>query len=109
MNFADYQEKAHTFAEYEQDHYPFLALAEETGEFLGLAAKAARGDNMIERFGSIEKLEGAILKEAGDILWQLSECLNSIGLSLQEAAETNIAKLTSRKERGVIKGAGDER
>lgn len=109
MNFKEYQKKANTFAEYEETHYPFLGLAEEVGEFLGIAAKRARGDNLIERYGSMDKLDGAILKEAGDILWMLAECLTSMGLSLQEVAEANIAKLTSRKERGVIKGAGDDR
>lgn len=109
LDFNSYQEKAHEFAEYEKDHYPFLGLAEEVGEFLGIAAKTARGDDVLARYGSYEKLEGIILKEAGDILWQLSECLTQMNLSLQEAAEMNIAKLTSRKQRGVIKGEGDER
>jgi hypothetical protein len=31
------------------------------------------------------------------------------GMSLQEIAEGNIAKLKSRQDRGVIKGAGDDR
>lgn len=109
MNFDDYQKQAHEFAEYAEGHYPFLGLAEETGEFLGIAAKTARGDDVITRYGSSDKLDGAILKEAGDILWQLSECLTQMNLSLQDAAQMNIAKLTSRKQRGVIKGEGDDR
>lgn len=109
MNFKDYQEQAHQFAEYERDEYPFLGLAEETGEFLGIAAKMSRGDDLVARYGSVEEVEAKALKEAGDILWQLSECLTSMGLSLEDAAIMNIAKLTDRKNRNVIKGAGDDR
>lgn len=109
MNFQEYQDKAQTFAVYDEECYPFLGLAEETGEFLGIAAKSARGDDLISRFGSLDALKAHALKEAGDVLWMLSACLTEMGLSLQEAAETNIAKLTSRQERGVLKGSGDDR
>lgn len=109
MNFAEYQNKATTFAVYEDGTYPFLGLAEETGEFVGLIAKVARGDDPKKLFGTPEKCRERLLKEAGDVLWQLSQCLNEVGLSLQEAAELNIAKLEDRKQRGVIQGSGDDR
>ena len=109
MNFNEYQAKAKYFAEFESYLYPFMALPEETGEFLSLMAKSMRGDNLTERFGSDVAVSEAFLKEAGDILWQLSMCLEALGLSLQEAAEMNIEKLESRKQRGVIKGSGDDR
>lgn len=109
MNFQEYQEKAHEFAVYEDSAYPFLGLAEETGEFVGLAAKWARGDDLIERYGSSHEVETRFLKEAGDILWQLSECLTQMGLTLEDAAMMNIAKLTDRQNRNVIKGSGDDR
>jgi len=32
-----------------------------------------------------------------------------LGLSLQEIAELNIAKLVDRKNRGVLQGSGDNR
>lgn len=109
MSFRKYQSRAKQFAEYEDGNYPFLGLAEEVGEFLGIMAKTARGDDIDTRYGSKEACRGHILKEAGDILWQLSMCLDELGLSLQDAADMNIRKLTDRKARGVIKGAGDER
>lgn len=109
MNFAEYQLRAREFALYEQDYYPLIALAEETGEFLGLFAKVARGDDMEKLFGTPEKCREKILKEAGDVLWQLSQCLAEIGLSMQDAAELNIQKLEDRKQRGVIQGRGDDR
>lgn len=109
MNFAEYQEKAKEFAQYDEEAYPFVALSEEVGEFLSYAAKALRGDDFSKRFESEEQFKRAILKEAGDVLWQLSQCLNEWGYSLQEAAEMNIEKLTDRKNRGVIRGSGDNR
>lgn len=109
MNFKEYQVKAGTFAAYNDDTYPFLGLAEEVGEFLGIFAKMQRGDDMLKRFGSPEALREALKKEAGDVLWQLQECLSVVEIDLQEVAEMNIQKLTDRKARGVIRGSGDDR
>lgn len=109
MNLKDYREQALQFAEYEDEHYPFVALAEETGEFLGIFAKTLRGDDLERRFGTRDALREAVLKEAGDVLWQLTNALNEVGLTIEEAAELNIKKLTDRKNRGVIKGHGDDR
>lgn len=109
MNFNEYQQRAAQFAEYHGECYPFLGLAEETGEFLGIAAKIERGDNMVERYGSREALIEKAIKEAGDVLWMLSECLTAMGLSLEAVAEANLDKLLDRKARGVIKGSGDNR
>lgn len=109
MNLNEYQEKAMEFAVFESAHYPFYALAEEVGEVLGLIAKGERGDDLIARFGSREAVREKTVKELGDVLWQLQACCSVLGLSLQEVAETNIAKLEDRKARDVIKGAGDDR
>jgi len=109
MNLKDYREQALQFAEYEEELYPMVALAEETGEFLGIFAKALRGDDLQKRFGTEEALREAVLKEAGDVLWQLTNALNEAGLTIEEAAELNIKKLTDRKNRGVIRGSGDSR
>jgi NTP pyrophosphatase (non-canonical NTP hydrolase) len=109
MDFNQYQEAAKLFACYEQECYPFIGLAEEVGEFLSFAAKMARGDDLFTRYESEEQLKEAALKEAGDVLWMLSNCLDEHGLSLQEAAELNIKKLIDRKQRGVIRGHGDDR
>lgn len=109
MNFHDYQQHSRVFAVYEESSYPFLALAEEAGEFVGIKAKGLRGDDLLARYGSPSALKQAYLKEAGDVLWQLSQCLTELGLSLQDAAELNLKKLEDRLQRGVIKGTGDNR
>lgn len=109
MNFHEYQEKAREFALYRNESYPFLALAEEVGEFLSVPAKMLRGDDILKRFGTEEAARQHVLKEAGDVLWMLSACLGELDLSLQDAAELNLTKLTDRKARGVLQGSGDNR
>ena len=52
-----------------------------------------------------EALEG----ELGDVLWYLAQISTELGLSLDEIAEHNIAKLLDRQARGKIHGDGDNR
>lgn len=103
LNFNSYQEQAATFATYSNINYPYFALVEEVGEFCGKIAKNMRGDR------SAEETQAAMRKEAGDILWNLSEICTLNGWSLKEIAEENIKKLTDRAARDVIKGDGDSR
>jgi NTP pyrophosphatase (non-canonical NTP hydrolase) len=50
-----------------------------------------------------------IEKEMGDILWYVADVCTLLGISLDDVATTNIAKLESRKQRGVLTGSGDNR
>lgn len=112
FSFADYSAAAATFAAYEDRVYPFLALPEEVGEFLSVQAKTARGDygepDQMDAEKRQELAEKAI-KEAGDVLWQLDSCLREMGLSLEYVAMRNIEKLSNRKDKGTIRGSGDDR
>jgi MazG nucleotide pyrophosphohydrolase domain. len=47
--------------------------------------------------------------EAGDVLWQLAGLCTQLNLKLEDVAQANLDKLTSRKQRGVIDGNGDHR
>jgi NTP pyrophosphatase (non-canonical NTP hydrolase) len=84
--------------------YLGLGLAGEVGEVTSLLAKAKR-----------DGAPGAILvdqnmaKELGDVLWFVAGLATFHGLKLSDIAAGNISKLTSRKERGVIGGSGDNR
>jgi len=109
MDFKEYQEAAMKTAVYEEDVYPFLALAEEVGEFLSFMAKASRGDDLVKRYGSEDKVAELIKKEAGDVLWQLTACLDELGTTLDEVADMNIDKLKKRQEEATLIGSGDER
>lgn len=109
MNLDEYQKEAFKFARFESDIHPLLALAEEVGELTGIFAKAFRGDDLAARYGTQEKLLEAVMKEAGDVLWQLAALLSVDGISLEQVAQMNLDKLKDRAERGVIKGSGDDR
>ena len=81
--------------------YPPMGLAAEAGEVAGKYAKAHRDGANIDR--------EAIILELGDVLWFVAAIATDLDVDLSEVAEANIQKLRSRKERGVIGGAGDYR
>lgn len=103
MTFDGYQKEAAKTAMYEHSFYPFGSLMIEAAEFADLVAKQQlRGDNK-------GVFHDEMIAEAGDVLWNLSECLSQYGISLQVVADYNIEKLTDRAKRGVIKGDGGSR
>ena len=122
MNANEFQIEAHKFADYPtpliydgfKEHtitrtldftYPALGLVEEAGEVAGKYAKAVRDCN-----GNIDgERREAIKKELGDVMWFVAELSTLLGLTLEEVMAANIEKLTSRKNRGVIHGNGDNR
>lgn len=117
MKLNEYQVKAKVFATYQIPQYAFTNLFAEAGEVASKIAKIERGDkvdmvfyaDVIDAIRCIDELKEPILKELGDVLWQLSACCNELGVTLEEVAQMNLDKLGGRKERGTIKGDGDER
>ena len=81
--------------------YPALGLVGEAGEIAEKVKKWLRGDK------GLDKQE--LLKELGDPLWYIAALADDLGFTLQDVVDANISKLESRKERGVIKGSGDNR
>ena len=103
MDFREYQRKAVTFAIYPATHkvlYPTLGLCGEAGEVAEKVKKQVR-DGVFNRH--------EVAKELGDVLWYLTNVCNDIGYNLDEIADLNIEKLSSRKKRNVIQGSGDNR
>lgn len=109
MELNDYQRLAQETAIYPVlGHaivYPALGLAGEAGEVAEKVKKAMRDDNGLITVARQLELK----KELGDVLWYVSEVARQAGLTLEEIATHNYAKLKDRKERNVIKGSGDER
>ena len=99
----EYQIKAVGFAIYPATHkvlYPTLGLCGEAGEIAEKVKKQVRDNN----FNRHE-----VAKELGDVLWYLANLAIDIGYNLDEIANINIEKLSSRKERNKIQGSGDNR
>ena len=109
MDFNEYQQKSRKTAAYpaigHRVVYPTLGLANEAGEVAGKVKKVFR-----DRGGEItDETRRALQAELGDVLWYLSQVCTELGISLEEVAESNLAKLHDRLERGVIRGDGDNR
>jgi NTP pyrophosphatase (non-canonical NTP hydrolase) len=113
MNFNAYQELALSTAVYqsigENLVYPAMGLAGETGEYVDKVKKNWRnkGSMSAANLSFEEKMEFA--KELGDILWYVAASSRELGVDLSEIAALNVAKLSDRRNRGVIKSEGDNR
>jgi NTP pyrophosphatase (non-canonical NTP hydrolase) len=109
MDFSEYQQKASRTATYPViGHgviYPTLGLTNEAGEVSGKIKKIFR--DKAGEIGDADKT--ALAAELGDVLWYLAQVATELGLSLDEIAEKNIAKLLDRKARDKIRGDGDDR
>jgi NTP pyrophosphatase (non-canonical NTP hydrolase) len=76
-------------------------LAEESGEILGLIRKHAYQSRELDR----EKLT----IELGDALWCLAMTARSAGITLDDVATANMAKLSARYPQGFSDAASRER
>lgn len=92
--------------------YCLLKLGGEAGEVLEKVGKLLRDrgiewDTDPKTWPDDVKL--AIKKELGDVLWYIGGVSREMGFELQDVAETNLDKLESRQNRGMIHGSGDNR
>ena len=109
MTFDEYQKRSRETAVYPNAGnnyvYPTLGLAGEAGEVSEKIKKVIR-----DRNGELDDdVRRSVSKELGDVLWYVSQVATELGLSLEAVATENIEKLASRKRRGRISGAGDDR
>lgn len=109
LTLDEYQKLALESAVYDQQYsilYPAFGLASEAGEVCGKISKRLR-----DAGGDLEDpaFRQAMKKEIGDVLWNTAALAAGFGFSLEDVADTNLTKLASRLERGVIGGSGDDR
>ena len=103
MHLSDYQNQAMTFRLPSAGvMYAYLGLSGEVGELHSLLAKGLR-----DREGTVDMT--LVKKELGDILWFVAAIATDYGFGLDEIAQVNLDKLSSRKTRNKIQGSGDER
>lgn len=116
MDFKEYQEAAVGTAIYpavkivgqEEELryvYPALGLCGEAGEVAEKVKKLLR-----DAKGELtQESKMAVAKELGDVLWYVAALAQEIGVSMEEVAVANIAKLSARKAAGKLGGSGDNR
>lgn len=111
MTFDEYQKKAlkTVHISYDdplmQNSVWVMGIAGEAGEIVEKWKKAIAyrdGKFNDEEFNDFKK-------EFADVIWYLAVLADSLGVSLDEIMQQNVAKLADRQKRGVIKGQGDNR
>lgn len=120
MDFDDYQKQAMTtdlgidnMGEVMRTHSynvpefidKVLGLVGESGEFADKVKKIMRD----KRGSFTEEERKEALKELGDVLWYVAEVSSYLDTPMSELAKMNLEKLASRKARGTLVGAGDNR
>jgi NTP pyrophosphatase (non-canonical NTP hydrolase) len=112
--FDEYEKAAVSTAGYpligENLVYPALGLAGESGEAADKVKKWWRNSGIFPSLNTLtpeQKTE--LIKEVGDVLWYIAAIANELNIPLEEIATANIAKLSDRRERGVVKSEGDNR
>lgn len=128
MELNEYQEKAMStcMPSCENLSYMLLNLVGEVGEFSSKIAKAIRKEDVyiggqkdmkgLSRLciyphfmGQFLEWDEELMKEAGDIMWQLFGVFSAMGWTAEQVAAGNLEKLASRAKRGKIDGDGDNR
>ena len=126
LTLNEYQKKAMETCLPESDNlfYMLANLIGEVGEFASKAGKHMRkgklhvttmdrneeGNILHTQVWNVTAEERQLmLSEIGDILWQTAGLAHVMGISLEDVAEENLLKLSSRQERNLIVGDGDKR
>lgn len=89
--------------------YALLNLAGEVGELMAPFAKAKLKSMSVEQLMSDPDKRKEIIGEIGDVLFMISLVALKVGVSLEDAANGNLSKLTKRKAEGKIIGSGNFR
>jgi NTP pyrophosphatase (non-canonical NTP hydrolase) len=110
MTFEEYQAKALTTVMSTGDEFKnllhwVLGLTGEAGEVAEKMKKIIRDKDSVVTVEDKQEMA----KELGDVLWYIAVFANDLGVSLDDIAATNLEKLASRQERGVLGGSGDNR
>lgn len=95
-----YQEDAVSFAVFQNEAYPFLALCEEAGEVAGVFAKHIRKGGTIETLTTSQRTK--LKDELGDVLWNVANCCELLGITMEQAQSANIVKLALRNIEGTL-------
>ena len=109
MNLNDYQQSALLTASSKDKKnelfHLLLGLCGEAGEIAEKMKKVVRDKD--SDFTTIDFDD--MKEELGDVIWHVAVIADYFDITLEDVGATNIKKLASRLERGVISGSGDNR
>ena len=112
MTFDEYQKRALTTLIRTPGSDP---LMDKTILAMGVVGEAGE---VIEKWKKIVAYKDGMIsdedraelgKELADVIWYIAVLADQLELSLDELMRQNLDKLASRKKRGALKGAGDNR
>ena len=112
MNFDEYQEKIREFDLYKPGKLTEVGFVEKV---LGLAGEAGETADKVKKVlrdkggCATDEDKKEIVKELGDVIWYVASIARYLDVPFSEVAKMNVEKLTSRKERNKLHGAGDNR
>lgn len=112
MKFDEYQEKISEFDFFEPGELSEVGFIEKV---LGLVGEAGETADKVKKVlrdkdGVVsEEDKKEIAKELGDVIWYVASIARYLDVPFSEVAKMNIEKLSSRKERNKLHGAGDNR
>lgn len=85
--------------------YPVLGICGEAGEVAEKVKKLLRDGG-----GEItDEIRESIKKELGDVLWYVCAAAQELGVGMDEVVQSNRDKILGRRERGTLRGSGDDR
>ena len=116
MTIDEYQKAVLTTALYKDDDQAFLCsvtgMQGELGEIMEALKKYTREDDEKAGMSPIDayfKFKTATTLELGDLLWYIALYAHLWNISLGDVLDSNISKLSSRAQRGVLHGSGNHR
>jgi NTP pyrophosphatase (non-canonical NTP hydrolase) len=104
LSFSDYNAFVKSMKVFPEKYaivYPALGMIGEAGEVSEKVKKWLRGDRELDK--------PELVKELGDVLWYITALADDLGYTLEDVVNMNVEKLSSRRDRGVVKGSGDNR
>lgn len=103
MTFADYQREA-----LRTSSAPFPERERLLVQTLGLCGEAGEVAEMVKKHAwHGQPLDADVMAdELGDVLWYLADLASALGVSLDDVAARNVAKLRRRYPDGFVVGGG---
>lgn len=115
MTFDEYQKQALTTDVMTRSKTASVADPAHVAKILGLVGEAGE---VADKYKKLIRDKAGVMtetdktemtKELGDVLWYIAALAHYMDVPLKDVANANLDKLSSRKQRGVLHGKGDNR